>query len=121
MKTASRRDTSAPKARVWSVRAKMRGQVAVRYGLSDPAFSCASAVVTIAVVDAGGKTVASTRIPAAQVGEQGTWTFTCYLPAGRYSLVARAYDVAGNRQAGSTRAALRVVAGAASVAALARH
>ena len=121
VKSASRRDTSAPKARVWSARARARGQAEVRYGLSDPAFSCASAVVTIAVLDADGKTVASTRIPAVQAGEQGTWTFTCDLPAGTYTLVGRAYDVAGNRQTGSTRAALRVAAGAASAAVLARR
>jgi len=103
-------DVSAPKARVWSARARARGTVQVRYGLSDPAFSCASAVVTIAVLRADGKVLASTRVPALQVGEQRVWSFPSHLQAGKYTLVARAFDVAGNEQAGATRAVLRVAA-----------
>jgi hypothetical protein len=85
----------------------------VRYGLSDPAFSCASVVVTLALRRADGKVLASTRVPALQVGEQGVWSFPCNVPAGSYTLVARAYDVAGNKQAGSSRAVLRVAASSA--------
>ena len=103
-------DVLAPKARVWSARTRARGTAQVRYGLSDPAFSCASAVVTIAVTRADGAVLASTRIPALQVGEQGVWSFPCNVPAGSYALVARAYDVAGNKQPGATRAVLRVAA-----------
>ena len=104
----------APKARVWSAQARARGTARVRYGLSDPAFSCASAVLTLAVRRPDGTTLASTRVPALQVGEQGVWRFPCNVPAGSYTLVARAYDVAGNKQAGSSRAVLRVAASAAS-------
>jgi hypothetical protein len=86
------------------------GTAHVRYGLSDPAFSCASAVLTLAVRGVDGTVLASTRVPALQVGEQGEWSFPCDLPAGSYTLVGRAYDAAGNKQAGSTRAALRVAA-----------
>ena len=111
----------APKARVWSARTRERGTAQVRYGLSDPAFSCASAVLTIAVLRADGTTLASTRVPALQVGEQGVWSFPCSLPAGSYTLVARAYDVAGNKQAGSSRAVLRVAASAAPAGLAARR
>jgi C1A family cysteine protease len=110
----SGRDVRAPKARVWSAQTRVRGTVQVRYGLSDPAFSCASVVVTLALRRADGKVLASTRVPALQVGEQGVWRFPCNVPAGSYTLVARAYDVAGNKQAGSSRAVLRVAASAAS-------
>ena len=109
----SGRDVSAPKARVWSSQAWVRGTARVRYGLSDPAFSCASAVLTLAVRRLDGMVLAKTRVPALQVGEQGVWSFPCDYPAGSYVLVARAYDAAGNKQAGSSRAVLRVSASAA--------
>ena len=114
-------DVRAPKARVWSAQTQVRGTAQVRYGLSDPAFSCASAVLTIAVLRADGTVLASTRVPALQVGEQGLWDFPCDLPAGSYTLVARAYDAAGNKQAGSSHALLRVAAGAAPAGPLARR
>ncbi|MCX6362676.1 MAG: lectin like domain-containing protein [Actinobacteria bacterium] len=107
---SSGRDVGAPKARVWSAQARVRGTVQVRYGLSDPAFSCASAVLTIALLRADGKVLARTRVPALQVGEQGVWSFPSHLQAGKYTLVARAFDVAGNKQGGATRASLRVAA-----------
>jgi C1A family cysteine protease len=107
---ASGRDVRAPTARVWSAQARSGGMAHVRYRLRDPAFSCASAVVTIAVRRADGRIVASTRIPAVQVGEQGTWSFRCGLQPGGYALVARAFDVAGNAQAGASGAVLRVAA-----------
>ena len=106
----SGRDQRAPKARVWSAQTRVRGTAQVRFGLSDPAFSCASAVVTIAALRADGTVIASTRIPALQVGEKGVWSFPSGSQAGSYTLVARAYDVAGNAQPGSTRAVLRVAA-----------
>ena len=65
--------------------------------------------------------LARTRIPAFQVGERGVWSFPCDLPAVATLLVARAYDVAGNRQAGSSRAVLRVAASAAPAGPLARR
>jgi C1A family cysteine protease len=117
----SGRDVRAPKARVWSAQTRARGAAQVRYGLSDPAFSCASAVVTLAVLATDGTVLASTRIPAVQVGEQGVWSFTCDLQAGAYTLVARAYDAAGNRQAVSSRAVLRVAASAAPAGLSARR
>jgi C1A family cysteine protease len=107
---SSGHDGRAPQARVWSTQTRARGMAQVRYSLSDPAFSCASAVVTIAALRADGSVLASTRIPALQVGEQGVWSFPSGWRAGTYTLVARAYDVAGNKQAGSTRAVLRVAA-----------
>jgi C1A family cysteine protease len=107
------RDVRAPTAHVWSSRTRVGGTAQVRYGLSDPAFSCASAVVTLAVVKADGTVLTRTRVPALQVGERGVWRFRCDLPRGSYVVVARAYDVAGNEQAGSSRAVLRVAASAA--------
>jgi C1A family cysteine protease len=117
----SGRDVRAPRARVWSAQTRARGTAQVRYGLSDPAFSCASAVVTLAVLAADGTVLASTRVPAVQVGEQDVWSFTCDLQAGAYTMVARAYDVAGNRQAVSSRAVLRVAASAAPAGLSARR
>jgi len=114
-------DVLAPKARILSSRTRARGTAQVRYGLSDPAFSCASAVLTIAVVRADGAVLASTRVPALQVGERGVWSFPCTVPAGSYALVARAYDVAGNKQPGSTRAVLRVAASKAPAGLAARR
>jgi hypothetical protein len=115
------RDRRAPKAHVRSAYARTGGTVRVRYGLSDPAFSCASAVVTIAVLGKDGSVLATTRVPALQVGEYGVWSFPCTMPKGSYTIIARAYDVAGNKQAGSSRAALRVVAGAAPAGLYARR
>ena len=49
------------------------------------------------------------------------WDFSCDLPAGSYPLLARAYDAAGNKQIGSSRAVLRVAASAAPVGLPARR
>jgi C1A family cysteine protease len=96
-------------------------QATLRWRLSDPAFSSASAVVLLTVRDAGGKVLARRRIPAVAVGEHGTWTLRAGWPKGSYVLTGRAFDVAGRRQAGESRAALvlrgRAVASAAAAAA----
>ncbi len=86
-----------------------RGATArVRWRLSDPAFSSASAIVVLSVRDAGGRVVARRRIPAVAVGERGVWSPVAGWPQGRYSVRARAFDVAGHRQPTAARATILV-------------
>jgi len=60
------------------------------------------------VRDRHGVLLKKRRIPAVMVGERGTWSFRCRWRAGAYTVRARAYDVAGNRQAAASRATLTV-------------
>ena len=97
-----------------------RGATAeVRWRLTDPAFSSASAIVVLTVRDDGGGVVARRRIPAVAVGERGTWSFRAAWPAGRYHVSGRAYDVAGMRQATASQATI-VVRGSGAAAARSR-
>lgn len=97
-------------------------RVSVRWRLFDPAFSSASAIVVLAVKDARGSTLVKRRIPAVAVGERGTWTLRADWPKGTYHVTARAYDVAGRRQAEASKATVllkgRAVAGPAAAAGL---
>jgi C1A family cysteine protease len=97
------------------------GRARVRYHLGDPAFSCASATVTLALRTAAGATAASVRLPAVQAGDAGEWSFSCDLPAGVYKVVGMAYDVAGNRQKTAAAAKLRVKGSAGARSVTARH
>ena len=97
------------------------GLARIRYRLADPAFSSASAVVTLAVRSSAEATLWSTRVPGVQAGSRGDVSFGCDLPAGRYVVVARGYDVAGNRQATAARAVLRVTASPARTVARAHR
>lgn len=107
-------DTKPPRVAV-TAGAVRRGEVArVRWELSDPAFSSASAIVVMKVRDGRGKLLRTRRIPAVVVGERGTWSFVADWPAGSYSVVGMAYDVAGRRQAVAGRAALVVRRAASS-------
>ena len=90
---------------------------AVRWRLSDPAFSSASAIVVLKVRDARGAVLAQRRLPAVVVGERGTWSVRATWPAGTYTVTGRAYDVAGRRQPAASRAALRVHGAAPAAAA----
>ena len=91
-------------------------QAVIRWRLTDPAFSSASAIVELSLRDAAGRLIAHRRIPAVAVGERGVWALRASWPRGRYSVRGRAYDVAGGRQATASRAAV-VVGGVAPVAA----
>ena len=101
-------DVLPPVVRVRNAQVTRGGTAHVRYRLEDPAFSCASATVTLELRTAGGATAAATRVPAVPVGDAGEWSFVCDLPAGVYKVVGRAYDVAGNRQKAAGVASLRV-------------
>jgi len=103
-------DTKAPEATLRDASATAGGMASVRWSLSDPPFSCASATIDLEVLDARGLAVQSQRVPAVAVGEAGVWRFRCWLPAGAYRLSARAYDVAGNAQVRAAGAVLRVTA-----------
>jgi len=84
------------------------GTACIRWRLGDPAFSSASAIVVVKVVAARGRVLHTLRVPAAMVGERGTWSFACPWPTGAYSVRGRAYDVAGRRQVAASRAILAV-------------
>ena len=79
----------------------------VRFTLTDPAFSCGSAVVKLQLRDGRGRTLRELRIPAAAVNERDTWRFAAPRRRGDYAVVARAWDVAGHRSV-LTRAGLQV-------------
>jgi C1A family cysteine protease len=113
-------DSRAPKATVHGATARPLGTVKVSWALSDPPFSCASAVIVLQLHDRSGLVIASQRIPAVAVGETGVWRFRCYVPAGVYRLSARACDVAGNAQLHASEALLRVT-GAGAPAGAAKH
>jgi hypothetical protein len=80
----------------------------LRWRLADPAFSSACSAVVLTVRDRHGVLLKKRRIPAVMVGERGTWSFRCRWRAGAYTVRARAYDVAGNKQATASRAILTV-------------
>jgi len=107
---AGKGDTKAPEATLRDASATEGGTASVRWTLSDPPFSCASATIDLDVLDARGLVIESQRVPAVAVGESGTWRFRCWLPAGAYRLTARAYDAAGNAQLRAADAVLRVTA-----------
>ncbi len=104
-------DTKPPKVTLAAGAVRRAAFAKVRWALSDPAFSSASAIVVISVRDAHGALLAKRRIPAVAVGERGVWSFAADWPAGAYGVRGRAFDVAGRRQTASARATL-VVRGA---------
>jgi C1A family cysteine protease len=116
-----RGDTGRPTVTVRGAIVRPGAQATVRWRLADPAFSSASAIVVLTVRDAGGRVLAKRRIPAVTVGEHGSWTLRTGWPRGSYTVAGRAFDVAGRRQAGESRATLvlrgRPVASAAGLTA----
>ncbi len=119
--SAAGADVRAPSVSVRNAVVTSGGTARVRYRLDDPAFSSASATVTLALRTAHGATAASTRLPAVQVGDAGEWSFVCDLPAGVYRVVGMAYDVAGNHQKAAAAAMLRVKGSSAARGIGARH
>ncbi len=101
-------DTRRPHVDVGGGAVRRGATAKVRWRLSDPAFSSASAIVVLTLRDSAGGVVATRRIPAVAVGERGTWSVRATWPAGRYSVRGRAYDVAGKRQAKASRAVVTV-------------
>ncbi len=109
-------DRRAPRVEIRGDAVGRGAQAVIRWRLTDPAFSSASAIVELSLRDAAGRLIAHRRIPAVAVGERGEWALRASWPRGRYSVRGRAYDVAGGRQATASRAAV-VVGGVAPVAA----
>ncbi len=101
-------DTMPPHVDVRGGIVRRGATVRVRWRLSDPAFSSASAIVVLTVRDGGGGVVAKRRIPAVAVGERGIWNLRVTWPAGRYEVSGHASDVAGMRQATASRATVVV-------------
>lgn len=114
-------DSKAPTVKVNATTARRGGTARVRYRVADPAFSSASATVTLSVITARGVTAMSTRVPAVQVGQTREWAFRCDLPPGSYTVVGRAYDVAGHEQVSPSTKALTVSASASSAASAQRR
>lgn len=102
------RDTKPPKVTLQSDVARVKGTANLRYTLTDPPFSSASAVVKLWVRTSSGRVVKKTRRPAVQVGETRNWRFGIKLARGTYRVEARAFDVAGNRQTSLSKARLTV-------------
>ena len=113
-------DRRAPRVEIRGDVVRRGAQAVIRWRLTDPAFSSASAIVELSLRDAAGRLIAHRRIPAVAVGERGVWALRANWPHGRYSVRGRAYDVAGGRQATASRAAV-VVGGVAPAAAVPRR
>ncbi|MGE5228697.1 MAG: lectin like domain-containing protein [Deltaproteobacteria bacterium] len=113
-------DRRAPRVEVRGDVVGRGAQAVIRWRLTDPAFSSASAIVELSLRDAAGRLVAHRRIPAVAVGERGVWVLRASWPRGRYSVRGRAYDVAGGRQVTASRAAV-VVGGVAAAGAVPRR
>jgi C1A family cysteine protease len=107
-------DIRAPVASISGASQSPGGTFTVHYRVTDPAFSSASVTLTLSLVGAGGGQAWSTRVPALAPGSAGVLSYALDLPAGSYSLQARAYDVAGHGQASPARATLRVRQSAAT-------
>jgi len=105
---ASGGDTRAPTASISGASQSTGGTLTVHYRVTDPAFSSASVTLTLSLQGAGGGRAWVTRVPALAPGSAGVLSYALDLPAGSYSLQARAYDVAGHGQASPARAMLRV-------------
>ncbi len=97
-------DTRPPRVSLVASDAGGVGRASVRWTLSDPAFSSASAVVVLDARDEEGDLLLKRRIPAVAVGERGVWMLPAGWPEGAYTVTGRAYDVAGNRQTAPARA-----------------
>ena len=102
------RDDAPPRVRLEPATASPGTTARLRFTLTDPAFSCGSAVVKLWLQDARGRTLRQLRIPAAAVNERDTWRLVAPGRRGDYRILARAWDVVGHRSE-LTRASLRVL------------
>lgn len=100
-------DRAAPRVALERATARRGKTVRVRFTLTDPAFSCASAVVKLWVRDARGRLLRQLRVPAVAVNERETWRLVAPKQRGDYRVFARAWDVAGHRSS-LTRTVLEV-------------
>jgi len=107
-------DSAPPRVDVAGGVVRRGRPISIRWKLTDPVFSSASAIVVLSVRDSRGRLIARRRIPAVAVGERGAWRVRASWPRGRYTVRASASDVAGRRQA--ARRASIVVRGSAPAA-----
>lgn len=89
-------DTAAPRVDLEPATAAPGKGARVGFTLSDPAFSSGSAVVKLTLRDHQGRALRVLRIPAVSVNEGDTWSFAAPRRRGVYTIVARAWDVAGH-------------------------
>jgi len=82
----------------WAGSAQRGARTALRFFVGDPRPGGPTATVTIRIVDAGGRLVGKTILRRVAVDRLEQWTFTCWLPRGRYRFTVAASDAAGNRQ-----------------------
>ena len=102
-------DRAAPRVMLEGTDARRGTGARVRFTLTDPPFSCGSAVVRLWLRDARGRTLRYARIPAVAVNEREVWRFAAPKRRGAYRIVARSCDVAGHRQTAASTAVLRVL------------
>ena len=102
-------DRAAPEVVLTGAAAPAGSTAHVRFTLTDPPFSCGSAVVKLWLRDRHGTTLRQARIPAVAVDEREIWRFVAPTQRGTYTVIARAWDVAGHRQVALSRAALKVL------------
>ncbi len=108
--SAGAADTRPPRARLQGDTVTRGGTANIAYTLTDPAFSSGSAVIRLTLKNQAGRVLRSRHVPALCVDEKRAWRFsTLLLPRGTYRVEARAFDVAGNRQPGSSAVSLRVL------------
>ena len=100
-------DTAPPRVRLEPASARPGAGTRVHFTLTDPAFSCGSAVIKLWLRDASGRVLRVLRIPAATVNERDAWRFAAPRSRGDFRIVARAWDVAGHRSV-LTRTTLQV-------------
>ena len=101
-------DRAAPRVALAGAEARRGGPARLRFTLTDPDFSCGSAVVKLWLRDQRGSALRQIRVPAVAVNEPDSWRFVAPTRRGTYRVFARAWDVAGHRQAVLSRATLTV-------------
>ena len=89
-------DTASPRVRLQPVTTSPGAGARVGFILTDPAFSSGSGVVKLSLVGANSAALRSLRVPGASVNETDTWRFVAPRRRGTYTVVARAWDVAGH-------------------------
>jgi hypothetical protein len=93
----------------WAGLARRGARCALRYLVRDARPGSPTATVTIRIVDRHDKLVRKTVLTGVAVDRLQRYTFTCWLPKGRYRFTVAATDQAGNRQMAAARNTLVVL------------
>ena len=82
----------------WAGLARRGARCVLRYLVRDARPGSPTATVTIRIVNRHGKLVSKTVLTGVVVDRLESYSFTCWLPKGRYRFTVAATDQAGNRQ-----------------------